>query len=195
MGNSDSVCKGESVSDNRVDLESIQQQLTATAEEGQTIPPVHLWKPDYCGDLDIQIKRDGRWIHEGGEIKRPAMVKLFSSILWREGDQYFLVTPVEKVGIAVDDVPFFFTRLEVRQGEQGQELVFTSSTDDVVVASAEHPLRVVINPHTGEPSPYLMVRYGMEGLLSRNVFYELAELAEEREGAFGVESCGEWFAL
>ncbi|WP_363317782.1 DUF1285 domain-containing protein [uncultured Amphritea sp.] len=173
----------------------MQQQLETDGKEGRKAPPVHLWKPDFCGDLDIQIKRDGRWIHEGGEIKRPAMVTLFSSILWREGDNYFLVTPVEKVGIQVEDVPFFFTALEVRQGEQGQELVFTSSTDDVVIASAEHPLRVEADSQTGEPSPYLMVRYGMEGRLNRNVFYQLAEIAMERNGQFGVESCGEWFDL
>ncbi|WP_156815186.1 DUF1285 domain-containing protein [Amphritea japonica] len=159
------------------------------------IPPVHLWKPDFSGDLDIQITRDGRWIHEGGEIKRPAMVTLFSSILWREDDSYFLVTPVEKVGIQVEDVPFSFIALDVRQGNNGQELVFTSSTEDVITASAEQPLRIETDQDSGEPSPYLMVRYGMEGRLSRNVFYQLAELVEERNGEFGVESCGEWFKI
>lgn len=183
------------MNENKADLKSIQQQLKTDGKEGRKQPPVHLWKPDFCGDLDIQITQDGRWIHEGGEIQRPAMVTLFSTILWREGDNYFLVTPVEKVGIQVEDVPFFFTGLEVRQGAQGQELVFTSSTDDVVIASAEHPLRVETDPQTGEPSPYLMVRYGMEGRLHRNVFYQLADLAEERAGAFGVESCGEWFKI
>ncbi|WP_428035533.1 DUF1285 domain-containing protein [Amphritea sp.] len=183
------------MNENKAELKALQRQLETDGNQGHKRPPVHLWKPDFCGDLDMQIKRDGRWIHEGGEIKRPAMVTLFSTILWREGDNYFLVTPVEKVGIQVEDVPFFFTGLEVRQGELGQELVFTSSTDDVVSASAEHPIRVETDPQTGEPSPYLMVRYGMEGRLNRNVFYQLVELAEERAGVFGVESCGEWFAL
>ncbi|WP_416135410.1 DUF1285 domain-containing protein [Amphritea pacifica] len=173
----------------------MQQQLDTDHREPRSLPPVHLWTPEFSGDLDMQITRDGRWIHEGGEIKRAAMVKLFSSILWREGERYFLVTPVEKVGIQVEDVPFFFTALEVREGESGQELVFTSSTDDVVIASAEHPLRVEIDPDTDEPSPYLMVRYGMEGRLNRNVFYQLVDLAEERDGVFGVESCGQWFKI
>ncbi|MDX2421929.1 MAG: DUF1285 domain-containing protein [Amphritea sp.] len=180
----------------KMDLSAIQQQLGTDSKKPRSLPPVHLWKPDFSGDLDIQITRDGRWIHEGGEIKRPAMVTLFSSILWREDDRYFLVTPVEKVGIQVEDVPFFFTSLDVRQGPQGQELVFTSSTDDVVVASAEHPLRVETVAGTeDEPAPYLMVRYGMEGSLNRNVFYQLADLAEERNGVFAVQSCGQWFAL
>jgi len=190
-----SVSERYIVSDKKPDLKSIQKVLSNDLKKSPSLPPVHLWKPEFSGDLDIQITRDGHWIHEGGEIKRPAMVTLFSTILWREGDRYFLVTPVEKVGIQVEDVPFFFTSLEVRQVEQGQELVFTSSTDDVVIASAEHPLRVATDPDTGEPSPYLMVRYGMEGRLSRNVFYQLAALAEERDGVFGVESCGEWFKI
>ncbi|WP_372598338.1 DUF1285 domain-containing protein [Amphritea sp.] len=183
------------MSNKKPDLKSIQTLLDSDLKKSHSLPPVHQWKPEFSGDLDMQITRDGRWIHEGGEIKRAAMVKLFSTILWREGDRYFLVTPVEKVGIQVEDAPFFFTSLEVRQGEKGQELVFTSSTDDVVIASAEHPLRVETDPDTGEPSPYLMVRYGMEGRLSRNVFYQLAELAGERNGSFGVESCGEWFRI
>lgn len=183
------------MNESKPDLSSIQQQLEGDHKKRRALPPVHLWKPDFSGDLDIQITRDGRWIHEGGQIKRPAMVTLFSTILWREGERYFLVTPVEKVGIQVEDVPFFFVGLDVRQGSQGQELVFTSSTDDVVVASAEHPLRVETAPDSDEPSPYLMVRYGMEGRLNRAVFYQLADLAEERDGEFGVESCGQWFVL
>lgn len=183
------------MSERKADLKAIEQQLSEDHQKGRSLPPVHLWKPDFCGDLDMQITRDGRWIHEGGEIKRHAMVTLFSTILWREGDDYFLVTPIEKVGIQVEDVPFFLTGLEVRQGDQGQELVFTSSTDDVITASAEHPLRIEIAPDTGEPSPYLMMRYGMEGRLNRNVFYQLADLAAEHKGTFAVESCGEWFTL
>lgn len=183
------------MSDKKPDLKSIQQQLGNDQIKERTIPPVHQWKPDYCGDLDIQITRDGRWIHEGGEIKRAAMVSLFSSILWREDECYFLVTPVEKVGIQVEDVPFSIIALEVREGDMGQELVFTSSTEDVVIASAEQPLRIETDQDSGEPSPYLMVRYGMEGRLSRNVFYQLADLAEERNGEFGVESYGEWFKI
>ncbi len=177
----------------KVELGALEQQIQAQSERKQ--PPVHLWKPDFCGDLDMQITRDGRWIHEGGEIKRPAMVAMFSSILWREDDQYFLVTPVEKVGIQVEDVPFLFTGLEVEQDAGNQRLIFTAVSGDVVVADQDHPLRVEINPKTGEPSPYLMVRYGMEGRLHRNVFYQLAELAREENGQLIVESAGQQFVL
>ena len=180
---------------NKPDLKTIQQQLTEEQGGKRAIPPVHLWQPELCGDMDMQITRDGRWIHEGGEIKRPAMVTLFSTILWREEDNYYLVTPVEKVGIQVEDVPFYFTGLEIETDENGQKLIFTSSTEDVVVASAESPLRVITDPESGEPSPYLMVRYGMEGRLNRNLFYQLADIAEERDGVFGVQSCGEFFPI
>ena len=181
------------MSDKRVELEAIEQQIPQQSE--RKLPPVHLWKPDFCGDLDMQITRDGRWIHEGGEIKRPAMVAMFSTILWREDDKYFLVTPVEKVGIQVEDVPFMFTGLEVSQVDGVQQLSFTAVSGDVVVADEEHPLRVEINPDTGEPSPYLMVRYGMEGRLHRNVFYQLAELAREEGDQLIVESAGQQFVL
>ena len=176
------------------DLKEIEKQLNQSSEP-RRIPPVDKWNPDFCGDLDMQITRDGRWIHEGGEIKRQTMVNLFSSILWKEEDNYYLKTPVEKVGIQVEDVPFHITGLDIVQGEQGQELIFTSSTEDVIKACPENPLRITTDPISGEPSPYLMVRYGMEGRLNRNVFYQLAESAQERDGEFGVESCGEWFVI
>ncbi|WP_432472712.1 DUF1285 domain-containing protein [Amphritea sp. HPY] len=178
----------------KLDLAGIQAQVPEQGAQ-RKLPPVHLWNPDFCGDLDMQITRDGRWIHEGGEIKRPAMVTMFSTILWREGENYFLVTPVEKVGIQVEGVPFFFTGLDLREGEQGRELVFTSNTDDVIVAGPDHPLRVETDVNSGEPSPYLMVRYGMEGRLSRNVFYQLVDLAEERDGQLIVSSAGSTFQL
>jgi len=186
------------VTETKLDLSLLQQQVEqAIADESgeRKLPPVHLWNPDFSGDLDMQITHDGRWIHEGGEIKRPSMVTMFSSILWREEDNYFLVTPAEKVGIQVEDVPFYFTDLEIYHGEQGLALIFRSNTEDVVVASAEHPLRVEVDPKTGEPSPYLMVRYGMEGRLNRNVFYQLVEQAEEKEGKLVVNSCGQEFVL
>ncbi len=178
----------------QLDVERVAAQIEQVSGE-RKMPPVHLWQPEVCGDIDMRITRDGRWIHEGGEIKRAAMVRMFSSILWKEAGRYFLVTPVEKVGIQVDDVPFHFVRLEVKQGANGQELVFTTQTDDVVTASKTHPLRVVINPETGEPSPYLAVRYDMEGLLHRNLYYELVELAEEHDGEYFVTSCGERFQI
>lgn len=181
------------MSKKKVQLQAIEQQIPQQSARKQ--PPVHLWNPDFCGDLDIQITRDGRWIHEGGEIKRPAMVAMFASILWREGDHYFLVTPVEKVGIQVEDVPFLFTQLDVAVQDGQQVLTFTALSGDRVTAGQEHPLRVEINPETGEPSPYLMVRYGMEGRLHRNVFYQLADLAREEGDQLVIDSAGERFVL
>jgi len=177
--------------------------LTAASKDiqaqGEQLPPLEKWNPEFCGDIDMHIKRDGSWFYNGTPIGRPAMVKLFSRVLWQEEGKYFLKTPVEKVGIEVDDVPFLMIAVEQREGEQGIELVFTSKTDDVVIAGAEHPIRVEHCADTGEPSPYIAVRFGMEGLIARNVFYELVELAEEREidGAahLVIESQGELFSL
>ncbi|MDI3325429.1 DUF1285 domain-containing protein [Pontibacterium granulatum] len=177
--------------------------LTAASKEiqaqGEQLPPLEKWNPEFCGDIDMHIKRDGSWFYNGTPIGRPAMVKLFSRVLWQEEGKYFLKTPVEKVGIEVDDVPFLMIAVEQREGQQGTELVFTSKTDDVVVAGAEHPIRVEHCAETGEPAPYIAVRFGMEGLIARNVFYELVELADEREidgeAHLVIESQGELFSL
>jgi|TARA_R110002050_G_scaffold215260_1_gene351375 hypothetical protein len=163
------------------------------------LPPVEKWNPPLLGDIDIRITRQGVWFHEGSEIKRQPLVKLFSSILKRENDDYFLVTPQEKWRIAVDDAPFFFTRLEVERKDGRQALVFSSTTDDQVIAASAHPLRVSVDADSGEPSPYLSVRGGMEGLLSRSVYYQLADISEARqiEGkeVFGVQSMDCFFPL
>lgn len=168
--------------------------------EGQAaIPPLETWNPDFCGDIDMRIARDGRWYYQGSPIGREAMVKMFSRILWREGEHYFLKTPVEKVGIQVDDVPFQVISVEHEVGEQGPELVFMTSTGDHVRADAEHPIRVEIDPKTKEPSPYLMIRFGMEGRIGRNLYYQLVELARmvqhERTTELVVDSAGHTFSL
>lgn len=158
--------------------------LTAASKaieaQGNALPPLEKWNPEFCGDIDMRIARDGTWFYNGTPIGRLPMVKMFSRVLWMEEGKFFLKTPVEKVGIQVDDAPFIFTAVEQREGDQGPELVFTSKTDDVVVAGTDNPLRVE-HASDGEPSPYLMVRFGMEGLIARNVFYELVELAQEEE--------------
>ena len=163
------------------------------------LPPVEKWNPPLSGDIDIRITRQGTWFHEGGEIKRQPLVTLFSSILKRENDDYFLVTPEEKWRIAVDDVPFFFTELRVEHKGDTQALVFSSSTGDLVIADQAHPLRVVVDGASGEPSPYVLLRGGMEGLLSRSVYYQLADICETRqEGGqevLGVSSMGCFFSL
>lgn len=176
------------------------------AKDQQKLPPVMAWNPPLSGDIDIVITRSGQWLHEGTVIARKELVKVFSSILKREGDDYFLVTPVEKWRIRVEDAPFYVVKLEPVVRDGVQFLVFTTATDEQIVAGPEHPIRVV-SDNRGEPSPYLCIRQGMEGLLSRPVFYQLVELAVaegggKREGedktpgaVRGVYSAGVFFPL
>jgi len=163
------------------------------------LPPVHLWNPDFCGDIDMRIARDGTWYYLGTPIGRKPMVKLFSTILRRDGDDYFLVTPVEKVGIQVDDAPFVAVTLEVEGQGEAQQLRFTTQVDEQVTAGTEHPIRVLIDPQSEEPAPYVHVRSNLEALIHRNVFYQLVELAVTRqiEGQswLGVWSSGEFFPI
>lgn len=135
--------------------------------------PVHLWNPDFCGDLDMRIARDGTWFYLGSPIGRMPLVKLFSSILKREGDDYFLVTPVEKVGIKVDDVPFIAVDFEVSEGPL---ITFTTHVGDKVVLGPENPMRLEHNKK-GEPTPYLQVRANLEARLDRKSFYRLVDHA------------------
>jgi hypothetical protein len=173
--------------------------LAQVAKSGKCLPPVHLWNPDFCGDIDMRIGRDGTWFYLGTPIGRKPMVRLFSTIIRRDGDDYFLVTPVEKVGIKVDDAPFVAVLLEVTGSGESQQLRFTTNVDDVVEAGGEHPLRVAIDPQTDEPAPYVHVRTNLEALIHRNVFYQLVELAvvREIEGQrwLGVWSGGEFFRI
>ncbi len=169
--------------------------IAEAAAQARGLPPVHLWNPAHCGDIDIVIRRDGLWMHEGTPIGREALVRLFSTVLRLDPDGYHLDTPVEKLRITVEDAPF----LAVRVDRDGEALRFLTNVGDVVEAGPDHPLRVETDPATGEPAPYLHVRRGLEARLTRPVFYELAELAEPRatpEGArFGVTSNGAWFPI
>ncbi len=164
------------------------------------LPPVHAWNPPFCGDIDMRIARDGTWYYMGSPIGRKPMVRMFSSILRHDEDgKYYLVTPVEKVGIIVDDAPLLAVEMTV-EGEGAERiLAFRTQVDDVVVADAAHPIRVAIDPVSGEPSPYVLVRDRLEALISRAVFYDLVALAEEREVAgvptLGLWSAGTFFAL
>ena len=147
-------------------------------------PPVHLWNPPDCGHIPIEIRRDGSWWHEGSLIRRPELVSLFASILRREGARYYLVTPVEKFQIRIEDVPFIAVDVS-RQGEgRGQRLAFRTELDDFVTADSAHPIRVVTNPATGEPTPYVMVRDRLEARINRATFYDLVDFGveEERDG-------------
>lgn len=173
--------------------------LLAQLPKGKGLPPVHLWNPDFCGDIDMRISRDGTWYYLGSPIGRKPMVRLFSSIIRRDGDDYFLVTPVEKVGITVEDAPFVAVSVEMSGEGERQVLRFVTHVEDEVEAGAEHPIRVVIDPVTQEPSPYVHVRANLEALIHRNVFYQLVELAVVREidgrRWLGVWSGGEFFPI
>ena len=151
--------------------------LAAAAQKAQTgkgLPPVHLWNPPHCGNIDMRIARDGTWFYQGTPIGRPALVKLFSTILRHDDDGYVLVTPVEKVGITVDDAPFVAVDFQ----RQGDDLIFETNVGDRVTADAAHPIRVTRDPATGEPSPYVLVRDRLEALIDRKSFYRLVDLGE-----------------
>lgn len=157
-------------------------------------PPVEKWNPSHCGDIGMEILADGTWRHEGTRITREALVRLFASILRKDEDGLtYLVTPVEKILVRVEDAPFVAVRAD-RHGEgRAQTLLFTTNVGDVVAAGPEHPLRVEMRG--GEPRPYLHVRGRLEARILRAPFYELVEWSEAREGRLGVWSQGAWFEL
>jgi uncharacterized protein len=178
-------------------LDAIAGAARAATRKG--LPPVHLWDPPFCGDLDMRIAADGTWFYLKTPIGRAPLVKLFASVLKREGDKYFLVTPVEKCGITVEDAPFLAVELEVEQGDRGRELHFRTNVDDWVACGKEHALRFEPEHATGGLKPYLHVRRGLWAKVTRALFYDLVELGEERDVAgermFGVTSAGEFFAM
>lgn len=143
------------------------------------MPPVHLWKPQLSGDMDLLIDREGRWIHQGGEIKRPAMVKLFASILVYEEGDYFLITPVEKWRIKVEVAPLFVIAAERETRDGSQAIKLTTRTGDIVVVDSQHPLSMQPFPGSAEPLPLVLIRRNLQALLSRNVFYQIVEWAAE----------------
>jgi hypothetical protein len=173
--------------------DSIAAAAGAASRRGP--PPVHLWNPAFCGDIDMRIARDGAWFYCGTPIGREAMVRLFASILKREDERFFLVTPVEKVGIVVEDAPFVAVDFRV----EGDALVFVTNVGDEVAAGPEHALRPGADPVTGAPVPYLHVRRGLEARVDRKSFYRLVEIGEIRavggEDWFGVASGGAFFAI
>lgn len=153
--------------------------------ESAKLPPVERWNPDSCGDSRMRIAADGQWFHEGTRIARPELVRLFAGLLKREGDGYVLVTPVEKLSIAVEDVPFIAVSV-MREGEQ---IVFTTNVGDMVALDADHALRLA-----GDV-PYVHVRAGLEAKVARSAWYHLAEMAETHDGRMGVTSAGLFFPL
>ncbi len=183
----------------KLDLPSAESIAAAAQEVGKKgLPPVENWNPPFCGDLDMRIARDGTWFYLGTPIGRPGLVKLFSSILRKDGEDYFLVTPVEKVGIKVDDVPFVAIDFEPRGRGDEQILTFETHVGDVVQAGAENPIRVAYDDH-GEPAPYVLVRRNLEALIDRKSFYRLVELGAHHdhggESWFGLWSGGAFFPI
>jgi hypothetical protein len=176
-------------------LASLQRELAA----GRKLPPVEKWNPAHCGEIDIRIARDGTWFHQGTPIGRRELVRLFSTILRKEPDGFYLVTPAEKMRIRVEDVPFMAVLLDVQGRETGQQLLFTTNVGDTVTADDEHGILVELAHDTGEPAPYIHVRAGLEARIARNVFYQLVEIAVPGEGALadqlGVWSRGRFFPL
>jgi hypothetical protein len=178
-------------------LEALMTAARRAADKG--LAPVETWNPPDCGDIDMRIAADGTWYYQKTPIGRPALVKLFASVLRREGERYFLVTPVEKCGIVVDDVPFLAVEMDVSADANGQVLRFRTNVDDWVACGRDHPLRFDPQQDTGGLKPYLFVRRGLWARATRTLFHDLVGLGEERDmngrTMFGIASGGEFFAM
>jgi hypothetical protein len=166
---------------------------------GKGLPPVHLWNPPFCGDIDMRIAGDGTWFYQKTPIGRLALVKLFASVLKREDDKYYLVTPVEKVGIAVDEAPFLAVELVTEDKAAGRSLRFRTNVDDWVEAGPGHALRFEEDAANGGLKPFLHVRSDLWAKVTRALFYDLVNLGEERDvggkAMFGVASGGEFYPM
>ena len=177
---------------------SLSPFLTGLPAASGKLPPVEDWHPAHCGEIDIRIAADGTWFHEGSPIGRKELVRLFSTLLRKDSDGFHLVTPAEKMRIAVEDAPFMAVLLKAVGEGKDQHLVFTTNVGDETVAGSENPIRVETDPVTHEPAPYVHVRRGLEAKISRAVFYQLADLgvpsAADRH-VLGVWSEGVFFPL
>jgi uncharacterized protein len=169
-----------------------------TSSAAKALPPVHLWNPPFCGDLDMRIASDGTWFYMGTPIGRPALVRLFSTILKREGTKHFLVTPVEKVGIRVDDAPFLAVEMQKDDAGDGRMLRFRTNVDDWVDCDCAHRLRFEMAADGGL-TPYLHVRSDLWAKVTRALYYDLVDMGEERmvdgQLMFGVTSAGQFFPM
>ena len=183
----------------KLDLPSAES-IAASAQEVAKggLPPVETWNPPFCGDLDMRIARDGTWFYLGTPIGRPALVKLFSTILRKDGDDYFLVTPVEKVGITVEDAPFVAVDFTATGAGAEQSLRFETHVGDRFTAGPDNPIRVEYSDD-GEPSPYVLVRRNLEALIDRKSFYRLIDIGTHHnydgEDWFGLWSAGVFFPI
>jgi len=181
-------------------LSGLESLVSRAGGKGRGMPPVEKWHPEFCGDLDMVIKADGTWFYMGTPIGRHALVKLFSSVLRKDEDgKTYLVTPVEKIGIAVEDAHFIVVEMNAHQREGEQVITFRTNMDDVFEAGAEHPLRFVTVAENEGVKPYVLVRGRLEGVLARSVMYELIAHGEEIEVdgrlMFSIRSNGEIFPI
>ncbi|MEC9432439.1 MAG: DUF1285 domain-containing protein [Pseudomonadota bacterium] len=180
--------------------EGLAQSIKQAGARKRGPAPVHLWNPPFSGDLDMRIARDGSWWYLGTPISRIPLVKLFASVIRKDGDAYFLVTPVEKVGITVEDAPFVAVDFRVTDpGGPDQALTFVTNLDEEAEAGPDRPIRVARDPETGEPAPYILVRSNLEALIDRKSFYRLIDICEHREvegvSWFGLRSRGAFFPI
>lgn len=187
------------MSDNKINLKGIETVYGFSKSGKKGLPPVDKWNPPFCGDIDLKILRDGRWMYMGTEIKRPAMVRLFSTILRLDPDgEYYLVTPVEKVRIQVEDTPFLIVSMDKLKKENKTSLIFYTSLQDEIILTKKNPISIEVNDKN-EPSPYILVRNNLRGLISRSVYYELIEYAQERtiedKNFLTIESNNEIFKM
>jgi hypothetical protein len=176
-------------------ISGLEALIKAQAAKGPA--PVEQWDPPYCGDIGLRIRADGVWLYRDSPIGRPALVKLFAGVLRKEADgRHYLVTPVEKIDVAVDDAPLLAVEMEMRGSGEAQTLVFRTNVDDIVTAGPQHPLRFAIEPGSGGLKPYLRVRGRLEALVTRALTYDLVDLAAETEGrGLGLWSAGTFFPL
>lgn len=157
-------------------------QLLTSIEQAESLGHANKnWQPAHVGEIDIHIKADGQWFHEGRPFKRLALVKLFASVLRREGDAHYLVTPGEKLAIQVDDAPFVATTMELVNNSDDQAIIFTTTLGDSIIADQQHPIRVETDPVTLLPRPYIHFRNGLDALISRSAFFDLANTGKEIE--------------
>ena len=187
------------MSENKINLRGIETVYGFSKSGKKGLPPVDKWNPPFCGDIDLKILRDGRWMYMGTEIKRPAMVRLFSTILRLDPDgEYYLVTPVEKVRIQVEDTPFLIVSMDKLKKENKTSLIFYTSLKDEIILTKKNPISIEVNDKN-EPSPYILVRNNLRGLISRSVYYELIEYAQERtiedKNFLTIESNNEIFKM
>jgi uncharacterized protein len=176
-------------------ISGLEALLRAQGGKGPT--PVEKWNPPYCGDIGMAIRADGVWLYQGSPIGRMPLVKLFASVLRKDADgRHYLVTPAEKIDVAVVDAPFLAVEMEVRGSGRDQRLTFRTNVDDIVEAGPGHPIRFAVEAGSGGLKPYLLVRGRLEALVTRALYYDLVEMAVDEDGrGLGLWSGGAFYPL